>query len=111
VGQPVIVPGSMGSGSYLLAGARHGFETTFGSTCHGAGRALSRTAAKKLRHGREVIDELRGRGILVRGGSAAGIAEEQPDAYKDVDEVIRAVEGAGLSRPVARFRPVAVMKG
>lgn len=111
VGQPVIVPGSMGTASYLLVGTQHGFQTTFGSTCHGAGRALSRTAAKKLRHGRDVVDELRARDILVRAGSPAGIAEEQPDAYKDVDEVIRAVEGAGLSRPVARLRPLAVMKG
>ncbi|MBD3173866.1 MAG: RNA-splicing ligase RtcB, partial [Armatimonadia bacterium] len=111
VGQPVIVPGDMGTGSYLMVGTQRGYETAYGSTCHGAGRTMSRSAAKKLRHGREIIDELRSQGILVRGGSTAGIAEEQPEAYKDVDEVIRAVEGAGLSKPVARVRPVAVMKG
>ncbi len=111
VGQPVIVPGDMGRCSYLLVGTDQAYKETFGSACHGAGRLLSRSAAKKLRSGRDVIDELAGKGIRVMAHSAAGAAEEQPAAYKDVSAVVDAAAGAGLARPVARMRPLAVIKG
>jgi tRNA-splicing ligase RtcB len=111
VGQPVLVPGDMGSPSYVLAGTETAYRDTFGSTCHGAGRALSRSKAKQLRSGREVIDELAARGILVKAKSPHAAAEEQPDAYKDIDEVVAAVVQAGLARPVVKLRPLAVMKG
>jgi tRNA-splicing ligase RtcB len=111
VGQPVLVPGDMGSPSYVLAGTDQAYRDTFGSTCHGAGRAMSRSKAKQLRSGREVIDALAERGIIVKAKSPHGAAEEQPDAYKDVDEVVAAVVQAGLARPVVRLRPLAVMKG
>jgi len=111
VGQPVIVPGDMGTASYLLAGTERAYRETFGSTCHGAGRQLSRSAARKLRSGHDVIEALAAKDILVRAGSTAGVAEEQPDAYKDVDMVVATVVGAGLSTKVARMRPLAVMKG
>jgi tRNA-splicing ligase RtcB (3'-phosphate/5'-hydroxy nucleic acid ligase) len=110
-GQPVIVPGDMGRASWLLAGTEKAMAETFGSTCHGAGRRLSRSAAKALRSSREVIDELAAKGIRVMTHSAAGAAEEQPAAYKDVSEVVHAAAGAGLSLPVARLRPLAVIKG
>ncbi len=111
LGQPVIVPGDMGRASWLLVGTEKAMADTFGSTCHGAGRRLSRSAAKALKSGRQVIDDLAQQGIRVMAHSAAGAAEEQPAAYKDVSDVVEAAAGAGLSRPVARMRPLAVIKG
>ena len=111
VGQPVLVPGDMGTASYVLVGTVEALGESFGSCCHGAGRVMSRTAAKKRIHGGTLRRELEARGIRVRAGSMAGLAEEAPDAYKDIDAVIEAVVGAGLARKVARLRPLAVMKG
>lgn len=111
VGQPVLVPGSMGTASYVLAGTAGAMAQTFGSTCHGAGRNMSRTAAKKQVRGETLKQELNRRGIRIRAGSMAGLAEEAPLAYKQVEEVIRVVEGAGIARAVARLEPMAVIKG
>lgn len=111
VGQPVLVPGSMGTASYVLAGTADAMAQSFGSTCHGAGRMMSRTAAKKLVRGETLKQELNQRGIRVRAGSMSGLAEEAPLAYKPVEEVIEAVEGAGIARAVARLEPMAVIKG
>lgn len=111
VGQPVLVPGSMGTASYVLAGTAGAMQQTFGSTCHGAGRNMSRTAAKKQVRGEMLKQELNRRGIRIRAGSMAGLAEEAPLAYKQVEEVIRVVEGAGIARAVARLEPMAVIKG
>ncbi len=111
VGQPVLVPGSMGTASWILVGAPGAMQETFGSVCHGAGRLLSRTAARKGRDARQVQKNLEERGILVRSESRDGILEEVPEAYKDVDEVIEVVERAGLARKVARLRPMGVIKG
>lgn len=111
VGQPVLVPGSMGTASYVLAGTAGAMQQTFGSTCHGAGRTMSRTAAKKQVRGETLKQELNRRGIRIRAGSMAGLAEEAPLAYKQVEEVIRVVEGAGIARAVARLEPMAVIKG
>jgi tRNA-splicing ligase RtcB (3'-phosphate/5'-hydroxy nucleic acid ligase) len=111
VGQPVFVPGSMGTASYVLVGTQEAMEETFGTTCHGAGRTMSRTAAKKQIHGGTLRQELEERGIHVRAGSMPGLAEEAPAAYKDIEAVIEVVHGAGLARKVARLRPLAVMKG
>jgi tRNA-splicing ligase RtcB len=108
-GQPVLVPGSMGTASYVLAGVDPG--GAFHSTCHGAGRAISRHAATKRVHGGALRDELERSGISVRAGSLRGLAEEAPFAYKDVDEVVATCEGAGLARRVARLRPIGVVKG
>lgn len=110
-GQPVIIPGDMGSHSFVLVGTEEALHKSFGSTCHGAGRAMSRKAAKKQVRGEELRERLENRGILVRAGHLAGLAEEAPEAYKDVQEVVEACEGAGLSRRVARMRPLAVIKG
>lgn len=111
VGQPVLVPGSMGSASYVLAGSADAMEQSFGSSCHGAGRALSRTAARKRVRGDVLKEELGERGIHVRAGSLSGLAEEAPEAYKPVEEVVEIVEEAGLARAVARLEPLAVIKG
>ncbi|MCC6457609.1 MAG: RtcB family protein [Caldilineaceae bacterium] len=111
VGQPVLVPGSMGTASYVLAGTQGAMNHTFGSTCHGAGRNMSRTAAKKQVRGETLKQELNQRGIRIRAGSMAGLAEEAPLAYKQVEEVIAVVEGAGIARAVARLEPLAVIKG
>jgi len=111
IGQPVLVPGSMGTASWILVGADGAMEETFGSVCHGAGRLMSRTAAKKGRTARDVQDALAKQGIIVRSETRDGILEEIPEAYKDVDEVIAVVEGAGLAQPVARLRPMGVIKG
>lgn len=110
-GQPVLVPGSMGTASYVLAGTEHAMQETFGSTCHGAGRTMSRRQAKRKVWGKDLHRELAKQGIVVRAGSMAGLAEEAPLAYKDVDQVVASVAGAGLARKVARVRPVAVIKG
>ena len=111
VGQPVLVPGSMGTASWVLVGTQGSMSQTFGSTCHGAGRAMSRARAKREVRGSELKDQLEQRGIAVRAGSMAGLAEEAPVAYKDVDSVVDVVDGAGIARKVARLRPIAVVKG
>src|SRR5207302_983192 len=111
VGQPVFIPGSMGTASWVLVGAQGAMEETFGSVCHGAGRLLSRSAAKKGKDARHEERKLAERGILVRSESRDGILEELPEAYKDVDEVIEVVHQAGLAKKVARLRPMAVIKG
>ena len=111
VGQPVLVPGDMGTASYVLVGTADAMEETFGTSCHGAGRTMSRAAAKKRIHGGTLRQELEAQGIRVRAGSMAGLAEEAPDAYKDIDAVIEVVHGAGLARKVVKLRPLAVMKG
>ena len=110
-GQPVFIPGSMGTASWVLAGSEGAMRETFGSVCHGAGRRLSRTAARKGRDAREEQRKLEERGILVRSESRDGILEELPEAYKNVDEVIEVVDRAGLARKVARLRPIGVIKG
>ncbi|MGH7320978.1 MAG: RtcB family protein, partial [Candidatus Rokuibacteriota bacterium] len=111
VGQPVLIPGSMGTASYALVGTDEGLALAFGSTCHGAGRAMSRTAARKVQSGHEVRQSLEERGIVVRGASAKELAEEAPHAYKDVDRVVEVVHRAGLARKVARLVPLGVVKG
>lgn len=111
VGQPVLVPGSMGTASYVLAGTTDAMVHTFGSTCHGAGRMLSRTAAKRQVQGTQVRQQLSERGIHVRAGSMAGLAEEAPLAYKPVEQVVEVVERAGIARIVARVEPLLVVKG
>lgn len=111
VGQPVLVPGDMGTASYVLVGTETAMAETFGSTCHGAGRVLSRKAAKKAAKGRSLGRELEDRGILVKWTGRSTMAEEMPDAYKNISEVVEAVHGADLSRKVARLRPIAVVKG
>jgi len=111
VGQPVLIGGSMGTGSYVLAGMPTSEEKAFGSACHGAGRAMSRHAAARLWKGRKVVDDLAARGILVRSPSSRGVAEEAPGAYKDVGAVVLAAEEAGLARRVARLHPLICIKG
>jgi tRNA-splicing ligase RtcB len=110
-GQPVLVGGTMGTFSFVLAGTTEAGERSFSSSCHGAGRAMSRTQAKRTWRGGALIEELGARGIVIRAHSTSGAAEEAPGAYKDVEEVARAAEAAGLSRRVARLHPVACVKG
>ena len=110
-GQPVLVGGSMGTGSYVLAGSATSEALAFSSACHGAGRAMSRHQAFKTWHGRAVLDELAQRGVLVRSPSSRGIAEEAPGAYKDVAAVVDATQAAGLARKVARLEPLICIKG
>jgi tRNA-splicing ligase RtcB len=111
VGQPVLIPGSMGTASYVLAGNPLAMEETFGTVCHGAGRALSRTAAKRGRDVRVETQKLADQGIVLRSETRDGILEEIPEAYKDINAVVEVVEGAGLARRVARLRPMGVIKG
>ena len=111
IGQPVLVPGSMGTASWVLLGTEGSMAQTFGSTCHGAGRTLSRRKAKQLISGGDLRDQLEAAGIHVRAGSLSGFAEEAPQAYKDVDRVVDVVHGAGIAKKVARIIPVAVIKG
>ncbi|MGI8773878.1 MAG: RtcB family protein [Actinomycetota bacterium] len=111
IGQPVIIPGSMGTASYVLVGLESARDRSFSSTCHGAGRAMSRTAAKKRMQGSALKHELAARGIIVNAGKTKQLAEEAPYAYKDVSEVVETCEGAGLSGVVARLRPIGVIKG
>lgn len=111
VGQPVLIGGSMGTMSYVMAGCGDGLAHAFASACHGAGRSMSRHQALKHWRGREVIDELRRRGIVIRSPSARGVAEEAPGAYKDVSAVVEAADSAGLARKVARLAPVICVKG
>jgi tRNA-splicing ligase RtcB len=110
-GQPVLIGGTMGTASYILAGTEAGMQRAFGSACHGTGRALSRRAATKRWHGRAVQAELAEQGIVVRSPSARGLAEEAPAAYKDVTEVVLAAEQARLARRVARLEPLVCIKG
>jgi tRNA-splicing ligase RtcB len=111
VGQPVLIPGDMGTASYVLVGTQKAMEESFGSVCHGAGRMMSRKAAKRKIRGSELKGRLEARGIKVRAGSMAGLAEEAPEAYKDIDRVVEVVHKAGLARKVVRLEPLAVMKG
>ena len=110
-GQPVIVPGDMGSRSYLCVGTEKSLAETWGSSCHGAGRVLSRTAAKKKFGGRDLIGELKSEGITVMAEGRGTVAEEMRGAYKDVSHVVGIMEGAGISLRVARLRPIGVIKG
>jgi tRNA-splicing ligase RtcB len=110
-GQPVLIPGSMGTASYVLVGTRESAERSFSSTCHGAGRAMSRTQARKVMTGPDLRRQLEDQGITLAGTRWKMLAEEAPYAYKDVSDVVDACEGARLSRTVARLRPVGVLKG
>lgn len=111
VGQPVLIPGTMGTASYVLVGTQKAMEETFGTTCHGAGRVMSRSQAVKKIEGHALKDELEQKGILIRTSTYKGLAEEAPFAYKNVDEVVETCHNAGISRKVARMRPLAVVKG
>lgn len=111
IGQPVLIPGSMGTCSYVLVGTEKAMEETFGSSCHGAGRAKSRHAAKKEITADQLIKELREKGIHVRGASKSGLTEEKPDAYKDVSQVVEVVHNAGIAKKVAKMIPIGVIKG
>jgi tRNA-splicing ligase RtcB len=111
VGQPVLIGGTMGTASYILAGTRESESRAFSSACHGAGRAMSRHQAMKSYKGRQVVDDLAARGILIRSPSSRGVAEEAPSAYKDVGEVVDAAHAAGLARKVARLEPMVCVKG
>ena len=111
VGQPVLIPGTMGTSSYILAGTTESMEIAFGTSCHGAGRRMSRSRAKKEVRGSQLREELQQQGIVIRTDSDRGLAEEAPIAYKDVDNVVRIVDEAGLAKKVARVVPLAVIKG
>ncbi|MCG7841045.1 MAG: RtcB family protein [Methanomassiliicoccales archaeon] len=111
VGQPVLIPGDMGTGSYVLVGTEQAMLESFGSTCHGAGRIMSREAAIRNYSVKAINQEMESKGIYLRGSTRDGIQEEAPGAYKDIDDVIRVVVGAGLSMPVAKLTPLGVMKG
>jgi len=111
VGQPVLIPGDMGTASYVLVGTEQAMKESWGSTCHGAGRVMSRTAAKKIARGKSIEKELEKKGIIVIAKGKETIAEEMPDAYKDVNEVVDIVQKAGLSRKVAKVVPLGVVKG
>jgi len=110
-GQPVIIPGSMGTSSYVLVGTDDAMKNTFGSTCHGAGRLMSRSQAIRTIDLSKLKKDLAGKGIVTRTGSAKGMLEEAPQAYKDVDEVVEVVHQANIARKVARLKPLAVIKG
>jgi tRNA-splicing ligase RtcB (3'-phosphate/5'-hydroxy nucleic acid ligase) len=111
IGQPVLIGGTMGTASYVLVGTTDSLARSFGSSCHGAGRSMSRHRALKQWRGRQIIDELASRGILIRSPSSRGVAEEAPGAYKDVTAVVDAADRAGLSRKVARLEPIVCVKG
>lgn len=111
VGQPVLIPGTMGTASYILAGETEGMQQAFGTSCHGAGRRMSRSKAKKIVKGKELRQRLESKGIVVCCASSSGLAEEAPIAYKDVDNVVSVVHDAKLARKVARLKPLAVIKG
>ncbi|MGR3320114.1 MAG: RtcB family protein [Candidatus Anammoxibacter sp.] len=111
VGQPLLVPGDMGRYSYVMVGTETAMNETFGSSCHGAGRRMSRTAAKKLSKGRNIEKELESKGIFVRATGRSTLTEEMPEAYKDVSEVVDIVHHAGIGKKVAQLRPLAVIKG
>jgi tRNA-splicing ligase RtcB len=111
IGQPVLVPGSMGTASWVLVGTEASMEHSFGSSCHGSGRLMSRHEAKRNVRGEKLRQDLEAEGIHIRAGSMAGLAEEAPQAYKDVDQVVQAVVGGGIARKVVRLHPLAVIKG
>jgi tRNA-splicing ligase RtcB len=111
IGQPVLIPGDMGRYSYIAVGTERAMEDTFGSTCHGAGRLLSRAAARKAARGSDIAETLRSRAITVRTDDVPALAEEAPGAYKDVASVVDVVVGAGICRKVARAEPLGVIKG
>ncbi len=111
IGQPVLIPGTMGTSSYVLAGTDSSMDIAFGSSCHGAGRRMSRAHAKRTVRGSTLRQELESQGIIIRSDSDPGLAEEAPMAYKDIENVIDVVHGAGLARKVARLKPLAVIKG
>jgi tRNA-splicing ligase RtcB len=111
IGQPVLIPGDMGRYSYVLVGTDQGYQETFGSACHGAGRVMSRHQAKKAAKGRAIHRELEDKGIVVKGASKATLVEEIPDAYKDVNDVVNVVHGAGIGKKVVRLKPMGVIKG
>jgi tRNA-splicing ligase RtcB (3'-phosphate/5'-hydroxy nucleic acid ligase) len=111
IGQPVLIPGDMGRCSYVLVGTGRAMQETFGSTCHGAGRLMSRNQAHKASRGRSIAGELEQRGVVVRASGRATLAEEMPEAYKDVNMVVDVVDAAGVGKKVARLRPLGVMKG
>ena len=111
IGQPVIIPGSMGTASWVLVGQPGSMQHSFGTTCHGAGRMMSRTEAVRRAAGRRIDLELDAIGVVARARGHKGLAEEQPAAYKDVDLVVDVVDAAGISKKVARLRPVGVIKG
>jgi len=109
--QPVFIPGSMGTASYFLLGQETALRETFGTACHGAGRVLSRSAAKKGVTAKEIQKELESRGIIVQSLTREGLTEERPEAYKDIETVVDVVHGAGLASRVVRLRPIGVGKG
>ena len=111
MGQPVLVPGSMGTASWVLLGTADSMSQSFGSTCHGAGRVMSRHQAKHSIRGDQLRQQLEAQGVRVRTGSLPGLAEEAPQAYKEVDAVVEVVAQAGIALKVARLRPVVVIKG
>ncbi|MBI3326570.1 MAG: RtcB family protein, partial [Nitrospinae bacterium] len=111
VGQPVLIPGDMGRGSYVLVGTQRAMDETWGTACHGAGRVMSRTQAKKAVQGRSIERDLLELGVIVKGQGWASLAEEVPQAYKDVSHVVEVVHGAGISHKVAKLRPLGVIKG
>jgi tRNA-splicing ligase RtcB len=111
VGQPVLIPGDMGRYSYVLAGTQKAYEQTFGSSCHGAGRLLSRGEAKRRARGRRLMEELEEKGVVVMAAGMATVAEEMPEAYKDVADVVEVVANAGIATKVARLEPIGVIKG
>jgi tRNA-splicing ligase RtcB len=110
-GQPVLIPGDMGRYSFVMAGTQTAYEKTFGSSCHGAGRLMSRMKAKKAARGRRIYEEMEKKGIIVRSATLDGVLEEIPEAYKDVEDVVNVVAGAGLCRKVAKLKPIGVIKG
>ena len=110
-GQPVLIPGDMGRCSYVLAGTEKAMEETFGSTCHGAGRALSRHAAKRLAKGRAIHRELEDRGIFVKSAGVATLKEEISEAYKDISSVVHVVHHSGISKRVVKLKPLGNIKG
>jgi tRNA-splicing ligase RtcB len=111
VGQPVLIPGDMGTASYVMAGDQGAMEESFGSCCHGAGRVMSRSGAKKRAKGRRIDAELAEKGVVVRSAGYKTLIEEMPEAYKDVSQVVEVVHQAGLARKVVRLRPMGVVKG
>ena len=111
IGQPVLVPGSMGTGSWVLTGTQASMLRSFGSSCHGAGRVMSRAQAKRQVWGQDLLQQLEEQGIEIRAGSMPGLAEEAPQAYKDVNRVVESVVGAGIAKKVALLRPLVVIKG
>jgi tRNA-splicing ligase RtcB len=111
VGQPVLIPGDMGSGSYVLVGQEKAMSETFGSACHGAGRVMSRTQAIKSSRGRSIARELAEKGVLVMAGSKGTLSEEMPEAYKNVQDVVQVMHEAGIAKKVARLKSLSCIKG